>query len=740
MRFLVLLLAAAAFGQVSIVVSGTASGVERLAAAELASYLGRMHPGERFEVGAAAGAAYTVEFVRRAGAAESFSITHAGRRATIAAADARGALFAVYALLEKLGCGFYLSSETLPAARPFSFEGWTLEDSPVLAERMVFDWHNFLSSASTWEFEDWRRYIDASVKMRFNTLMVHAYGNNPMFTFRFNGVTKPVGYLATTRAGRDWGTEHVNDVRRLIGGELFSGPVFGASVARAEEVQGLMKRVFAYAASRGMEITFALDVDTLSANDQAMIATLPKEARIRSGQYELANPDTPEGYVFYKAQADQLMALYPQITRLAVWFRNNATPWTSIKLEVFPESWRREFAGEASDAFVFAMGKVVRAFGRALKEGGHAKVELASGTWRLELNGAADRYLPKEAAWLPLDWSTVFDTAAGQRRMREVRSGRKLIPIVWAHHDDRTYIGRPYTPYVNFTRLMESAGGKGFGIIHWTTRPLDLYFKSTVVQSWRATRDEPLEKTCEAAAARWFGGAGAEYLFRFLTEGPMFGRETTDRFMDIPLVEPQVHLRRARERLKLLEGMAAGGAQGEYLRNYEAFIVSFFEAQTAWERAEAALTAGDFAKARVEIAAAKPEEAIRAYVRAARSGGPTRGEEAIVVSLNLRWLPYFVSLRQAVGLEPVRVKLGRVEREPLAQGAGTLTFHFDEQGRVWRVLERNGEAMELGAMMNMPLQPGRYAVNGGPAVAARDGKVRVELRPGLEDVVIEAVR
>lgn len=739
------LLAAA---DVAIVLPPSAHPVERLAASELASYLARLHPAERFSI-TPSPYALTVRFVRQPGSPESFSITRSAAGATIAAADPRGSLFAVYALLEKLGCGFYLSTETLPPPRPFSFDGWTLQDAPVFADRIVFDWHNFLSSASTWEFEDWRRYIDSALRMRFNTLMVHAYGNNPMFTFRFNGVTKPVGYLATTRAGRDWGTQHVNDVRRLIGGEIFSSPVFGASFAQLEEAQRapaaqrLMQRVFAYAASRGMEITFALDVDTLSANDQAMIATLPASARIRSGRYELANPDTPEGYAFYKAQVDQLLALYPQITRLAVWFRNNATPWTAIKLDEFPETWKREFTGDPSDAFVFAIGKLVRAFGRALKEGGHTRVELASGTWRLELNRAADRYLPKEAAYLPLDWSTLFDTFDGQRKLRQVRSGRKLIPIVWAHHDDRTYIGRPYTPYMNFTRLLQSAGGRGFGIIHWTTRPLDLYFKSTVVQSWQATRDEPLERTCEETAARLFGvaarEAGGEYLFRFLTEGPMFGRETTDRFMDIPLVDPQLHLRRARERLKLLEGLGPAGPQLDYFRNYEAFIISFFEAHTAFEHAQAASKAGDLSKARAEIAAARPEEAIRAYVRAARSGDITRGEEALVISLNLRWLPYFTALRQAAGLEPVRVKLGKVEREPLAQGAGTNTFHFDEQGRLWQVIEPNGASVELGAILNTPLAPGRYSVNGQPPVEARGGRVKVELTQDLKDIVIEAV-
>ena len=63
-----------------------------------------------------------------------------------------------------------------------------------------------------------------SQKMGYNAIMVHAYGNNPMVSFTFNGKTKPVGYLSTTVKGRDWSTMHVNDVRRLWGGQVFDGP------------------------------------------------------------------------------------------------------------------------------------------------------------------------------------------------------------------------------------------------------------------------------------------------------------------------------------------------------------------------------------------------------------------------------------------------------------------------------------------------------------------------------------
>lgn len=748
-------LAACATAQVTIVTPRSAHPLETFAASELVSRLSRLYPDERFIAAAAPPAdGRAILLSRRQGPPESFEITVQPNRAVIAGADPRGLLYAVYALLEKLGCGFYLSAETLapPRSGRLSFDQWALQDAPVFPDRIVFDWHNFLSSASTWEFEDWRSYIDNSVRMRFNGLMIHAYGNNPIFTFRFAGLAKPVGYLATTASGRDWGTQHANDVRRLIGGDLFDQPIFGSSVAttdpenRAPAATRLMQRVLQHAASRGLGVTFALDVDTASANPQEMILTLPASARITAGKYQLANPDTPEGYAFYRAQVEQLLLTYPQITRLAVWFRNNATPWTDIKLNEFPAAWKSTFQDDPSAAPAFAVARLIAAFQKALRETGHANVEVAAGSWRLGFLEQADRYFPRDVTLMPLDWSTVFDTAAGQRALRTVKSGRRLIPIVWAHHDDRTYIGRPYIPYVNFSSLVRSAGGSGFGIIHWTTRPLDLYFKSTVDQTWTSTLNQPLETACAEMAARLFGqaarGQGGEYLFSWVTEAPMFGRETSDRFMDIPLADPALHLKRSEARSALLATLpSSDSVHLDYFRRYEEFIRSFFRAQMAFEAAQAALKASDYGRARQALAEARPEEAIRLYAAAVRAGQPNPGEKALVISLNLRWLPYFLSQRQAVGLEPVRFRIGRVEQEPLAQGAGTNTFHMDQQGRLWKVIDRSAlsSPLHLAAIMGDRLEPGRYSINGAPPVETRDGRVEISLPPGAEEIVIARV-
>ena len=418
-----------------------------------------------------------------------------------------------------------------------------------------------------------------------------------------------------------------------------------------------------------------------------------------------------------------------------------------------PEAWRQEFDGTDAEARDFGWSKIVRATRRALDEIGRDRVELAAGSWRLNFLERANRYLPKETTLMPLDFETSLDSDREQQLLRTVTGGRKLVPIVWAHHDDRTYMGRSYTPFANFATLLEHGGASGFAIIHWTTRPHDLYFKSTVTQIWKATRDEPLATTCQEMAARSFGEttltAGGKYLLSWITEAPMFGRETSDRFMDSPLAKPQFHLQQASQRLALLDSidsarLARDGAQRlAYYRNFEKFIIAYFESQTAFERAAKAAKEGDYAKARNEITGGvSAEAAIRAYATAASTGGITRGEQALIVSLNLRWLPCVLSLRQALGLEPARYRLGTVLREPLAQGAGSNTFYFDDERRLWKVLGTQSakSQLELKAIMGDKFEPGRYSIDGAGEVEAADGAVRVETHPGLESIVISRVK
>jgi hypothetical protein len=764
---------------VAIVVSPQAPALDKFAATELASYLALLYPQVRFALagnqsanqpavllGTLASSPQLARYVDAGSlvAPESFIITHRASTAVIGGADPRGVLYGVYALLEKLGFGFYLSYTAHPPARtgPFSLAGWELADRPLEATRLVFNWHNFLSGCSTWDLADWQNWIAQSARMRFNTIMVHAYGNNPMFAFTHHGLEKPTGYLSTTARGRDWGTEHALDVRRMIGADgLFDSPVFGADAALAPEGQthqaatALMQKVFQFAADHGMGVTFALDVDTVSANPQNIIATLPASARFAAGGIQVANPETPEGYAYYRSQIEQLLQTYPQITQLAVWFRGQRnSPWRGLTPEDFPASWRQEYEraiashpslrADADAPSMFAIGKIATAFRQILDESGHNGVLLAAGSWRFEFLAAADVFMPPKTSLVPLDYSYQFLSDPVQDAIRAVSRHRPVIPIVWAQHDDRSFAGRSYLPFPGFASLLRSSGSPGYGIIHWTTRPLDLYFKSLADQVWSASENETLDTTCERMAERTFGAAARDaakrYLLAWIQDAPQFGRETTDRFIDQHLEEAPV-VEGCNRRLQILRALEpqARSPQAkiwvEYFEDWERFVREFYTAQGALQRSWEASTGGDLEGARREISSAHPEAAVEQYVRTIIHGGASRGEKGILVSLNLRWLPYFAAQRQALRMEPLRVRFAPTTPEALAQSPGRFTYAFDANQRLWLVLgsaETGGDVQAGGG--NAPCSGGLKVdhaiplalsgIGGGPLP---DGPVRVSL-------------
>jgi len=724
--------------EIPIILSPDATPLVKFAASELARYLSSLFPACRFSVaerpsqagsyirlGTLQDSPQLSRYISRSdlSSPDSFAVSTAQEGQApvgiIAGADPRGTLFGVYAMLEKLGYGFYLSCDAQPKARPglLTFDGWQWADAPLLEERIIFNWHNFLSGCSSWDLADWQKWIDQAAKMRFTSIMVHAYGNNPMVSFTYNGQTKPTGFLTTSAHGRDWGAEHVNDVRRVWGGDgIFRGPVFGSPAGQVpheravEAVTSLMKQVFAYAHSRGLAVNFALDVDTDSANPQNIISTLPEDARIRSGRYLLANPDTREGGAYYESQVRQLLETYPQIDRLVLWFRERGSPtspWCNLSPYGFPEAWQVEFLqalekypylgwNDQQASLFFALNKVVQAFRKSLNTIGRGQVQLAIGNWEYWFLRTADLFMSPEIGMMCIHQAVAPGNEDVKSTLRAVGAHRKVMVLPYAQDDDAGYAGRPFTPPAGFGSWLEQSGCAGYGILHWTTRPLDLYFKSLSVQVWKHSRDQHLQETCEQMAERTFGrmarAPGGKYLLRWITEAPMFGRETGDSFIDrrsLPLPDAAEIIAASRERLKILDGMPpALSAQGvewlAYFREWEGFVADFFASHSAWVRSVKTAKAGDIQQARAQLVQSKPEAVLELYARMAARLGGTSGEKGLLVSMNLRWLPYIVSERQALGVDAIRWKFEPTEDEPLAMGAGKYTFFVDNDHHLWR--------------------------------------------------------
>lgn len=584
----------------------------------------------------------------------------------ICGSDSRGVLDGVYSLLEqKLNYGFYLdynATENIEQGK-FDFELWDLEATPLIKDRLTFNWHNFISGCTAWNWKEWKRWILQSARMRYTGVMVHTYGWSPLTEFSFNGITKDVQYIQNTRNGSNWGVKHTEDVRSLLGGELFDeeGPVFGADISkigfngvtmenRVEHAKDLMRKVSLYAKDTvGMDFIFCWDVDTKYCNDQDQILTLPKKDRYYESTTEqwLARPDTEAGYQFYKAQVDMLLNDYPGITEIVVWFRHSESTafgglMLNLDVEELPAEWRAEYdAADASGktwaaAPTLAIAKVADAFQRALEELGREEVELGFGSWWFNdeshhhLFEAANEFFdPKIRAYFT-DYNMDFGESESYReRILPTGQKRELTVIEWAHHDDGKYCGRPYNPPSDFyTKLTKDVQASGFGVLHWMTRPLDLPFKSMQNQVWSNSLNEDFSVTINRLALDFFGEKAADemtnYLEEWMQNAPQFNRETGPR-LAFGIKDKEEVVTGVEKRLEMLSAVDTAELSDVALERYK-----FFRGHEEWIRLfYLADESGD-----VEL----QKEAIRKYAEKISYEQITRGELGILVQHNLKWL------------------------------------------------------------------------------------------------------
>lgn len=628
--------------------------------------------------------------------------------------DDRGLLYGVYDALEKLGCRFYLSDEFVPQlAGGLELAKLNSSNAPLAGERIIFNWHNFLSGITGWNLEEYQQWIDATVKMKYNTIMVHAYGNNPMMRFEFNGIKKPTGLIASTARGRDWGVNHVNDIRNLYGGTTFTDSVFGSEASRMEEEKMneeavvLMQNAFKYASERSVDINFAFDIATTSSTPKTLLATLPQSAQLKNyGGNLLVNPETPEGYKYFKTQLTALLTDYPQLTHLTPWVRYMRYSGTGVFLAVenMPKEWAEEYdrillnnpsfkKDQATNSF-FYIGKVLKAYAKALKEMGREDVKLGLGTWNWVSFPFLDKFIADHVAFYPIDWDMNFHTEDARLELAKIRAEREVYPVVWAHHDDHSYIGRPFDPPVDMMEKLKERKAEGFGILHWTTWPLDMYFKNLSRQTWQQTVNESYKTTIEDYAVHGIGSGSDEftdYLKKFYLEAPHFARETSDYFYDMylndvgrslfPVYDPMSIIESTKGRLDILNNLkdtsVANSDIFKYHQKMEEFFVLYFENQQMLiEAAGIWMKGGDMQKMADIIKKTNPEKAILKYAEAIAYGSNTLGEQAIILRLNLNWLPDFVDIKQKAGLVPIKYTFYPTNHEDMAEGAGQYTWYF----------------------------------------------------------------
>lgn len=644
--------------------------------------------------------------------------------AYIAGGSNRAVLNGVYGLLEKLGCGFYQSTEVVPPGKSdgLNLSLWQLADSPLVEERFMFAWPNFLTGCSGWDRADWMQWIVQSQKQGINTIMVHAYPNDPVFTYKFNGIEKPVGYWPNSAIGRGWSNTNINDVRRMPSGDaIASGPVFASEFSkdtterRISIAQNAMYDVFKAAHDRDMKVNFAFDFDKVNAFPKELLTGFAKSELIGGAP----NPETPKGYAFYKAQIEGLLKTYPQITTLTLWHTSYGI-FEPMKESSLPEDWKKEFEAVCqrnsrvkelgrNGLTMFLTNKFLTAYRKAIDETGRNDVKLAFGTWYFnnsDLMEAAVLVLPKEVNIIPLDYSILSQKSMFDSERSDVISkwsDGRIMPVIWNQHDDGSYLGKPAHMVSNFESQLKNLNASGFGMIHWMIRPYDLFYKWHNRQVWDNSKNESLEKTTRQMAIDWCGPDNADIIGKYLSlwamEAPGVGRATEETFFRHDLKESLKNAPKlialCEERLRLLDKVdtrvmtASQKKWLQYFKLFEKALIAFCDAQDRLQKANELVVNRKYDEAGEILQKIDAPAVIESYAKMVRLMPDDKGQKAMVLRLGYAWYGEVVCLRQMAGLEPLRICFGRTISEPLSNDIARNNDFFDKEGKMWRQYGEN---------------------------------------------------
>ena len=145
---------------------------------------------------------------------------------------------------------------------PDAGQPWTA--APTFPVRGLLPWPDFFNCISVYNREDWRAYLEAMVRMRFNTLGIHVYGQEDQWaesflSFEYGGVGH-LSHLDTTVSDR-WGYLPQRTSRYgMSAAQYFDDEIFGANSTRrargpweaAELAQRDWREAFAYAEQLGI--------------------------------------------------------------------------------------------------------------------------------------------------------------------------------------------------------------------------------------------------------------------------------------------------------------------------------------------------------------------------------------------------------------------------------------------------------------------------------------------------------
>jgi len=394
----------------------------------------------------------------------------AAPRVRLTGATPQATLYAVFDFLERQGAFFGLDGEVYPLepARalqlPATNAPWlTL---PRFGVRGLLPWPDFLNCVTIYNREDWRAYLEAMLRMRFNTLGVHVYSGANQWTesflsFEYAGA----GHLAftDTSATNRWGYLPERTSQYGMGAaDFYAGEVFGSEATtqarntwEAEEfAQQLWGEAFRYARDLGIRV--GVGFEPYQIPDEIFRAT-PPEAHYSSPDPKLPGPRLdPESVAardILEARLGRLLEAYPTVDYIWLWEdegMNWASQNQSVPLSVTPFKQAHDFLRRnAPDKrlVISGWGGVVRHFAHF------------------------HRNLPEDIIFTSLSDNLGWDPVSEEYAKLE---GRERWPIPWLEDDPAMWLPQFHVHrWAEDIDRAEQFGCRGLLGIHWRHRIMD---------------------------------------------------------------------------------------------------------------------------------------------------------------------------------------------------------------------------------------------------------------------------
>lgn len=383
-------------------------------------------------------------------------------------------LYAVFDFLERQGACFGIDGDSYPIELPVALTlpepGQVWQGQARFAVRGLLPWPDFLNCVSVYNREDWRAYLEAMVRMRFNTLGIHVYGQEDQWaesflSFEYGGVGH-LAHLDTTVSDR-WGYLPQRTSRYgMSAAQYFDDEIFGADSTRrargpweaAEMAQQLWREAFAYAEQLGIRTGVGFEPYRVPEEIRRACPPEVRQEEIydfhgRTNRVERIDPQSRTARYILETRLAQLLEAYPSVSYVYLW-EDEMVNWASqahnVPIPVTPFLQAHDFLRRHAPGkrlVLAGWGGVVRHFA--------------------ELH----RALPADVIFTALNdqvgWDPVHE-AFGQLGDRE------RWPIPWLEDDPAMWFPQFHVHrFANDLARAEQFGCQGVLGIHWRHRIVD---------------------------------------------------------------------------------------------------------------------------------------------------------------------------------------------------------------------------------------------------------------------------